>query len=564
MRFAFAAVSTLAATFFCSAWSITSPQAAKPGLTLFVSSRDTDAVCASCHKAIYDRYHQTPMANASGPVLDGLIQGGFRHPASGVDYKVFLRGGEAIMSYRRPGSSLDGERKLLYFIGSGHRGRTYLYKQQDLWFEAPINYYSKKALWDMAPNYGNSSTMPADLPVDPNCLHCHATEVQPSLPAARNRFADEPFRQGGIGCSACHGDPNAHLAANGHGAIVNPSKLSPARRDSTCLQCHLEGDAAIYRAGKSLADFHAGEDLSDYVTYFVKEGREAGGGRAASQYEALLRSKCKIASGDALTCTTCHDPHGSPSPTERVAFFRARCLACHTSPAMASMHHPEQQDCAVCHMPTRNTTDISHEQTTDHNIQRYPSAPSLRLSSLAADDDHLLPVGTVPSGDRELGLAYAQFAQAGDRVAAQRALQLLRRAESAGADDAVLHSQLGLTSQLAGNTTQALAEYDLALHRNPYDSVPLSNKAVVEASAGHTALAARLLRTVVENDPAQLSAGMNLAYIDCVAGNAAEANKILRNLRTFAPDDPTLLHFLQDGSYAGGKCNLSPPAASIR
>ena len=562
MRFELAALASLAATLFCGALSVTSPNApAAPQPTI---PPDPDTACASCHQAIYDRYRQTPMANGSGPVQQGLIQGGFRHAPSGVEYKVFLRDNEAIMSYRRPGSSLDGERKLLYFIGSGHRGRTYLYQQQDLWFEAPINYYSKKAIWDMAPNYGSSRSMPADLPVDPNCLHCHASQVQPSLPAARNRFAGPPFAQGGIGCSACHGDPRAHLAANGHAPILNPSKLPPARRDSACLQCHLEGDAAIYRAGKSLADFHPGEDLADFVTYFVREGREAGGGRAASQYEALLRSKCKIASGDALTCTTCHDPHGSPSSAERVPFFRAKCLACHTSPALAATHHPEQQDCAVCHMPTRDTTDISHEQTTDHNIQRYPSAPSLRLSSLSGNDDHLLPVNAPTAGDRELGLAYAQFAQAGDRVAAERALQLLRNAESTGADDAFLHSQLGLTYQLTRRTADALAEYDRALSQNPNDITALSNKAVIEASSGHTSAAAQLLRIAIANDPAQLSAGMNLAYIDCVSGNTAEANKILRTLRTFAPDDPALQHFLRDGSYAGQKCNLSPAPASTR
>ena len=113
---------------------------------------------------------------------------------------------------------------------------------------------------------------------------------------------------------------------------MNPAKLSPARRDSTCLQCHLEGDVAIYRAGRSLAEFRAGDDLADYAVYFVKTSAESGGGRASSQYEALLHSACKVASGDKMTCTTCHDPHGSPSAEERVNYYRSKCLACHSGP----------------------------------------------------------------------------------------------------------------------------------------------------------------------------------------------------------------------------------------
>ena len=428
----------------------------------------SDAVCAKCHREIYDRYQSTPMSMGSGAAVDGLLPGSFQHQASGVEYKTFLREGKAWLSYKRAGASgsagLNGEYLLRYFVGSGHRGRTYLYEESGLWFEAPINYYSKKGVWDMAPNYEASRAMPDALPVDSNCLHCHASEVQAALPAARNRYATVPFLQGGIRCAACHGDPTEHLAQHGHGPIVNPADLAPAKRDSICLQCHLEGDAAIYRAGRSLADFRPGDDLADNVTYFVKASAEAGGGRAASQYEALLRSRCKIGSGDKLTCITCHDPHGSPSEAERVSFFRNKCLACHTGEKIAVRHHPEQQDCAVCHMPTRKTTDISHEQTTDHNIQRIPSAaPSagqLSLTTLgepAPPAFRLLPVGNIVPGDRETGLAYAQSALRGNRDARQQALQLLHSAEVAGVDDAELHAQLGLMEQ-DGRTFRRSAE----------------------------------------------------------------------------------------------------------
>jgi tetratricopeptide (TPR) repeat protein len=530
-----------------------------------VATASGDVTCAGCHQAIYDRYRQTPMAHASGAAMQGLQTGGFHHEASGVDYRVFVDQGEAVMSYERAGShkveALSGRRDLLYTIGSGHRGRTYLYEEGGLWFEAPINYYSKKALWDMAPNYGSARAMPDGLPVDPNCLHCHATVVQPSLASVRNRYSGAPIGLGGIGCASCHGDASAHLAHPVDGNIANPAKLTVSRRDSVCLQCHLEGDAAIYRAGKSLADFKAGDDLPEYVDYFVKASAEDGGGRAASQWEALLRSACKRASGDKLTCTTCHDPHESPPEAERVSFFRNKCLACHTGERMATQHHPEQPDCATCHMPTRATADISHEQTTDHNIQARPQSArpgltTLSLATLGEPSYRLVPIGNIHPGDRETGLAYAQAAQGGNREALAQGLLYLRRAEAAGADDAELHTQLGLLDQLAGQSVKALNEYDRAIALNPNEGTALGNKAILSAASGHAAEAVHLLQRVLQNDPSQVAAGLNLAYIECVVGNKESARGVLTNLQRYSPDDPAVRSFLQNNTYAGRRCDL--------
>jgi predicted CXXCH cytochrome family protein len=529
---------------------------------------DPDAVCAGCHREIYQRYEQTPMARASGPAIDGLLEGTFQHAASGVSYRVFERDGAGWMSYGRTAGhgnvELNGERELRFFIGSGHRGRTYLYDEGGLWFEAPINYYSKKGVWDMAPAYGASGTMPDGLPVDSNCLHCHATDVQAALPGARNRYADIPFRQGGVGCSACHGDGTEHVRQHGHGAIVNPAKLDPMRRDGVCLQCHLEGDVAVYRAGKSLASFRPGEDLAEYVTYFVKQGAEAGGARAASQFEALLRSRCKLASGDKLTCTKCHDPHGRPPEAQRVGYFRAKCLGCHTGERMATQHHPEQQDCAACHMPTVATSDISHEQLTDHDIRRTPSSGQVRQSDAGGSGYRLVPVGALKAGDRELGLAYSHTAEHGDREALQRARQLLLRAEASGTDDAELHTQLGLMEQISGQMAEAEKEYDLALLKDPQDNTALGNKAVLEASAGRSGEAIRLLQAAVKNDPSQVATSLNLAFMECVGGAKEDAKRVLANLQRFSPDDAALQSFLHTGMYAGQRCDLRTEAGAKR
>jgi hypothetical protein len=518
-----------------------------------------DAVCASCHREIYEKYELTSMARGSGLATDGLLPGSFHHKRSDVDYSVFLRDGSAWMSYSRPATApkgaLSGERLLQYYIGSGHRGRTYLFQVGSQWFELPINYYTRRSAWDMAPAYDNATSMPAPLPVDPNCLHCHSTQVQPSLATARNSFASAPFRQGGIGCSACHGDPAAHLAQHGHGPIINPDKLPVAQRDSACIQCHLEGDAVVYRPGRSLAQFVPGDKLSDIAVYFVRASQQTGGARATSQYEALLHSACKRAVGDELTCTTCHDPHFDPPAAERVQYFRARCLACHNSPQMAS-HHPEQADCATCHMPTRNTVDISHEQVTDHDIEARPHDHTLSLVDL--DREALVPVGNFPAGDREYGLAYAQSAARGLPGAAESALSLLTKAAQSGAADEELNVRLGYFNQVAGDTEKARAEYKAALDANPYEPTALANLAVIDASSGRVSEAIRLLERLTTSDPSQTSAGLNLAFIECKLDHRADARALVQRLAMLNPDDPQLREFLTHSTYAGQHCSLTP------
>ncbi len=515
-----------------------------------------DAVCAECHQKIYESYEKTPMARGSGAAQMGLLQGGFFDAASGVQYKVFMRDGKAWLSYDRAASSersaLHGERQLLAYLGSGERGRAYLYAIHGQWFETGINYYSLAKEWEMAPSYAQAKWMPAPLMIDSSCLHCHASAVQPPLPGSKNRFFGKPFLQAGVGCSACHGDPSQHLAELGAGPIVNPAKLDPKRRDSVCLQCHLEGKVAVFRAGTSLSQFRPGDDLAEYVTYFVDAGAPEGGQRAVSQYEALMHSACKRASGDKLTCITCHDPHSTPTPKERVNYYRSKCLMCHTGAAMATKHHPEQPDCTACHMPTENTADISHNELTDHDIEARP----VKADLLQEPVETLAPVSGEQATDRSLGLAYAQLAERGDRDAGEKALRLLQQAEKEGSRDEQVHTQLGFLEQMSGDSVDARAEYTQALGEDREDVTAMANLAVMDAAEGHTNEAVSLLQRVIEDDPSQTAAGLNLAFIECRVGRRKEALEVLRGLSELNPDDPVLREFMTNGDYGGQRCQL--------
>ena len=521
-----------------------------------------DAACAGCHRSIYKHYEASPMARASGAALGGLIEGSFTHAASDVHYKIFERDGAAWLSYARPetaaGGYLNGEVKLAYFIGSNTRGRTYLFERDGYWFESPVNWYAKKHVWDMAPNFLKAREMPLTLPVDANCLHCHVSGVAATLPGARNHFAGAPFAHGGIGCASCHGDAAEHVRTKGTAAVLNPAKLDPARRDSVCLQCHLEGETAAYRPGHSLATYRPGEALFDSVAYFVHQGEVGPEGRATSQYEALLESACKRASGDRMTCTTCHDPHASETaatPAERVVYYRAKCLSCHTGAKFATAHHSEQPDCARCHMPRAASEDIAHEQVTDHRIRVVNS--SHRTEMEAKKSGALVPIGNEKVSDGELGLAYAQVAQErGDRASGEMALTLLRKAElldAATAKDAELHTELGFLEQESADIHAADREYREALTADPDDGTARGDMAILFAGTGDYGTAVRLWQRVFDADPTQTAAGYNLALGECRLGQKVDAEATLKRLLQFAPDDQrarSLAATLAGGTHA--------------
>ena len=81
----------------------------------------------------------------------------FLHKTSGVNYRVYSEDGKVWLSFDRPGDpQVHGTRELLYYIGQGRRGRTYLFSVDGFVFESPVNWYTDRHMWDMAPGYGGT------------------------------------------------------------------------------------------------------------------------------------------------------------------------------------------------------------------------------------------------------------------------------------------------------------------------------------------------------------------------------------------------------------------------
>jgi predicted CXXCH cytochrome family protein len=527
--------------------------------------------CARCHASIYESYTRTPMAHASGPAIENLKPADFVHPKSGVHYRIYTEGEKVWLSFQRPGDpAVNDKRQLLYFIGSGHRGRSYLFAVDDFFFESPVNWYADRKVWDMAPAYGNAREIPMNLPAYASCLQCHTSGMQPPLKGTENKYSSPLFTQNGVGCERCHGPGAAHIidaARTKTPSIINPIKLPPERRDSVCMQCHLEGNVAIERAGRHAYEFQPGDLLDNFVRHYVLATDRSSGLGANSQFEALAQSTCKKKSGDAMSCMSCHDPHFSPPAEQRASYYREKCLACHGS-AFGAQHHPDRHDCTVCHMPSSLSVDISHTEVTDHRIQRHPElSPQLLQDSLSQESTapdsspRLIPFPYSKEADddlRDRALAWQSLAANGPQPATAQADRLLHQAARQFPNDPAVLSglayvELNHASDDHGAVDNARDLYQKALALDPTLIDAAANLGVIDARSGDLQSAVKLWQDAFERAPADSSIGMNLARIFCQSGKIKDARSYVLRVLRFNPDLSSAKKLLQ-------QLNANPPS----
>lgn len=492
--------------------------------------------CVTCHAREFDSWRRTPMANASGPAEAAVIPGSFFHSTSGTDFEFKKSTANPVIAFRKhspSGEEITGSIALEYFVGSGRRGRTFLFQREGWWFEAPVNWYAKKHVWDMPPGLQSVREIPLTLPVDGGCLQCHATNVTAASIESRNKFGAVPFAEGGIGCEACHGPAAEHVRARGKSPMMQIAKLAAPERDSICMQCHLEAEIQVDRDGHKKTDFRPGEDLLQLTDFFFHPERKKL--RAVSQFESLWESKCKVASGTKMTCTTCHEPHTTVASAERIGYYREKCLTCHGE-LFGHKHKNADPNCIGCHMPTREA-DVPHEEATDHRILRTPD------SFKTATGNGLLhfPDGS-RAASRELGLASTQAAsRSKDPTELDCARTELEHAVHAGASDAKTWAAIGFIAGLEGQKSRALEAYESAIERGSNDPAVLNDAAVFEVNNGKTRTAITLWQRGFNANPWQSELGMNLAQLYCAIGDNESAKKTLQRVLEFNPDNERAL-----------------------
>jgi hypothetical protein len=390
------------------------------------------AACAACHPGNHRSFLLTAHSRSLAEVDPNAEppDGSFDHPLSGRSYRVYRRDNQ--LRHEEVLRTAEGQEvtrvdvPVRYRIGSGHFTRTYLVELDGFLHESPITWYASRKQWDMSPGYDFPKHWGFDRPVVANCVACHAGRAE----AAEGTLHRLRFHEQVIGCENCHGPGSRHEALRqGPGSvpaeedltIVNPGKLSRQRLESVCGACHLSGPATVALRGRRPGDFRPGMPLTDYrVDYRFEGGKELM--TVAGHIAQLRQSTCYQRSED-LTCLTCHDPHAREKPKDPAAFYRQKCLSCHTVQACGLNQDQRRakdaaDNCLACHMP-RGDTEIPHLVFTNHRIERRPTPRPADLGpggALLMDDSSRQAPGLVPIEDvprlapreqrRNLGLAY--------------------------------------------------------------------------------------------------------------------------------------------------------------
>jgi Flp pilus assembly protein TadD len=359
------------------------------------------------------------------------------------------------------------------------------------------------------------------------------SSVQSSEPGTMNRYQGLPFLHGGITCESCHGESNQHLATQGKAKILNPASLNADLRDSICISCHLEGDVSIERAGQSALNYRPGEPISRYLAYYVRTGANLTD-RAVSEVEQLSQSTCKRMSGDRMSCMNCHDPHYTPDASQRVAFYRAKCLACHNQPQFAKTHHPDNNDCTSCHMPRTGARNVLHVAWTDHRIRKLPEATVSAAQS--ADQGELTAIFSPGTTQRDDAMANYQALLEGDRSREPVAWDQLNAQRSGLTNDVAALDALGNLSAERGEQDQAEKAFRKVLELAPSDLTALSNLGTLLAKEGKLKEGAALLNKAFDRNQDIPGLAMNLARVQCMAGDGQAARTTLTTALVYCPN----------------------------
>jgi predicted CXXCH cytochrome family protein len=503
--------------------------------------RVADQPCQKCHQQIYRDYVRTPMADASGPAAERLIPGEYNHEASQVRYTLKDQDGKVILTWqdlREQGTS--GQWNLTYFLGSGHLGTTWLYSVDNYLFESPVAWYAASHGYDMKPGLAAATHMLPALPMQSACMRCHMSAVQPSDPGTINRYTGLPFLHAGITCEACHGHSQKHVLSDGKAPMINPAALNPEKRDSICISCHLEGDITVPRAGRSALDYQAGDSISNFVAYYIYTKSDPLA-RGVSEVEQFNQSMCKRISGDSMSCTTCHDPHFTPTAAQRVTFYRAKCLTCHGSAEFVKTHHTENPDCIGCHMPHSGSQNIPHVAWTDHRILRQPDS---KAPASSATNNVLTPIFSPGANQRDLGIAYYLSYLTGNTAEGPTAWHLLdSQRQAIGTDEPALDA-LGLLDLERGDYPAGESCFRKALALDAKDLTAQSNLGILLAREGKLTESVRMLQDAFSRNLDVAGLAMNLARVQCMTGNVSGVQNTLRSSLTYNPGVVEMLKLL--------------------
>ncbi len=374
--------------------------------------------CRACHPGQYDTWHRSYHRSMTQYARPDTVLGDFNNvtlKAHGETYVLQRRGNEFWVELPDPEKRLQPrpqasgiqelartERRVTLLTGSHHMQTFWVGgKDGNLQFGIPFSWLKEEQRW-----VPRNATFLMDPLLPPpfqmwnmNCLRCHTTAGQPRPDDSGAPILDTQVAEIGIGCEACHGPAERHIALHRNPlerwttrlkgsktpdpSIVNPSRLDHVRSSQACGQCHSitvpqpsEREwfrhGFSYRPGKDLESVlrviqpakHSYEPwLQELMTaYSFKledlywpDGMVRVSGR---DYTGMIGSGC-YTRGE-MSCLSCHSMHHYEDREDQLTpgmRSNQACLQCHSQMSQdvpAHTHHHAGSPgslCLNCHMP---------------------------------------------------------------------------------------------------------------------------------------------------------------------------------------------------------------------
>ena len=252
------------------------------------------------------------------------------------------------------------------------------------------------------------------------CITCHAEQQKRFVHTIMgNAMAHPKSALEALGCESCHGPGKAHVAAGGGKETIpvrftKDSVNSVEEKNSACLSCHSKGNQMFWRGSphesRAMAcvdchQIHYGSPAERYEemesqTRFGEPLTEHVGTKKPEpelclQCHQMRRAQLQRSSHmpyreGKVTCTSCHNPHGSPNPSQLIqSSVNENCYSCHAERRGPFLweHPPVMENCANCHEPHGSSNPellkVRMPRVCDscHDSSRHPTQPQ-PLSSI--------------------------------------------------------------------------------------------------------------------------------------------------------------------------------------
>jgi DmsE family decaheme c-type cytochrome len=216
-------------------------------------------------------------------------------------------------------------------------------------------------------------TAPAPLPSGyvgaETCRGCHEEAFRKFETTKMGRlFLKQPRNMNEqLACESCHGPGQKHVEAGGGkgvGGMITFAKNDPTpveRRNETCTSCHNRGPHLFWKGSA-----HESRDVACTSCHKIMEAVPARAQLAkATEIETCgtchlqkraqqMRSSHMPLREGKMTCTSCHNPHGTATPALlKEPTLNDTCFTCHAEKRgpFLWVHAPVNESCANCHDP---------------------------------------------------------------------------------------------------------------------------------------------------------------------------------------------------------------------